>query len=142
MFKLSPIRYIYRFRLYFLAVGLFCLVLLLLEASNILPKRSKEVSDTSLKSAAPTSLNMSHRIEYLGTVTEVQETVEASMITIILGQHESQLLAIGDILYIPDVGIAVVTSVEKQASVTSHTTVSLQTNSSKLQVGESISLYR
>ena len=142
MLKLSPVRYLYRFRHYFLAVGLFCLVLLLLEASNILPKRSKEVSDTSLKSAAPTSLNMSHRIEYLGTVTEVQETVETSMITIILGQHESQLLAIGDILYIPDVGIAVVTSVEKQASVTSHTTVSLQTNSSKLQVGESISLYR
>ncbi len=142
MIESSPVRYLYRFRLYFLAVGLLCLVLLLLETSNILPKRSPQISDNSLKSASPTSLNMSHRVEYLGTVTKVQETVGVSTISIILGQHESQLLAMGDILYIPDRGIAVVTGIERQTSVTSHTIVFLQTNSTELQVGESISLYR
>ncbi len=142
MIESSPVRYLYRFRLYFLAVGLFCLVLLLLETSNALPKRSPQSSGVMLKSASQTSLNMSHRVEYLGIVTEVQEMVGVSIISIILGQHESHLLAAGDILHIPDIGIAVVSGTEKQDSVTSHTIVTLQIQSIDLQVGESISLYR
>ncbi len=134
---------LYSVRLYFVAIGLFCYVLLLLETSNLLPKRqlTETLSTTPLPSINATRLNMSQMTEFIGVIATT--TASTTAVKVSLPITEKDLLTIGDILIIPDIGYGVVVSKTMQSdSVFAAVELEVVVETDNLSSGESVHLYR
>lgn len=135
---------IYTFRLYGLAILLFCLTLVLLEAGNILPTRQTSVAPSSLKIADSTKLNMSRSTEFFGTVVTSSSSKESyTTVKVTLQAHEKSLLAEGDVLFVPGIGYGVVKQITRyDDSMVASVVALVQIETDVMVPGEQVRLYR
>lgn len=135
---------LYRFRLYGLAILLFCATLALLEANNVLPARQAPLPTATLKVADSTMLNMSRSTEFFGTVLNSSEPTQShKTILITLQAHEVNLLAEGDVLFVPAIGYGVVKEIStRDDSVMASVAALVHIQTDLLTPGDQIHLYR
>jgi hypothetical protein len=130
-------------RLYLIAVGLFCVVLLLLETSGLLPKRQMApVAESALQTVDTSRLNVSRFTEFLGVAsTSTASTTKIVLVT--LPVQEKDLLSVGDVLLIPGGNYGVVLRKnENLDSVLAAVEFEIAVEDNSLETGDTITLYR